>query len=82
MADPAIAEAARRIAGARHVAVLTGAGVSAESGVPTFGLITSPGRPDRFVIEVHLEPTPASGQVDRCLLGLAGTILPQLLPTA
>jgi NAD-dependent deacetylase len=31
-----IAEAARRIAGAERVLVLTGAGVSAESGVPTF----------------------------------------------
>src|SRR5262245_37249868 len=31
-----LAAAARRIAEARHVAVLTGAGVSAESGIPTF----------------------------------------------
>jgi NAD-dependent deacetylase len=36
MTDAAIAAAARRLASARRVAVLTGAGISAESGVPTF----------------------------------------------
>ncbi|MBI2361974.1 MAG: NAD-dependent protein deacylase, partial [Elusimicrobia bacterium] len=34
--DDALAAAARRLAAARSAAVLTGAGVSAESGVPTF----------------------------------------------
>src|SRR6186997_3304013 len=34
--DQAVDDAARALAGARCVAVLTGAGVSAESGVPTF----------------------------------------------
>ena len=34
--DPALERAARALAGARRVSVLTGAGVSAESGVPTF----------------------------------------------
>lgn len=36
MTEAALAAAARKLAGARRVAVLTGAGVSAESGVPTF----------------------------------------------
>ncbi|MFN7570447.1 MAG: SIR2 family NAD-dependent protein deacylase [Betaproteobacteria bacterium] len=36
MTDAAIDAAARRLASARRVAVLTGAGISAESGVPTF----------------------------------------------
>jgi len=31
-----LARAARAVAGGRHIAVLTGAGVSAESGIPTF----------------------------------------------
>src|SRR3954452_527632 len=37
-ADPVedVRRAARRVAGAEHIAVLTGAGVSAESGIPTF----------------------------------------------
>jgi len=34
--DPLLADAARRLRGARHVCVLTGAGISAESGIPTF----------------------------------------------
>src|SRR5690349_3462222 len=34
--DPALDRAAATLRGARRVAVLTGAGVSAESGVPTF----------------------------------------------
>ena len=45
-----IEEAARAIAGARHVVALVGAGLSAESGVPTFrgpeGLWTKHGEPD------------------------------------
>ncbi len=36
MTDVLIAEAARRLAAARRVVVLTGAGVSRESGIPTF----------------------------------------------
>ncbi len=32
----ALQEAARRIAGARHLVAFTGAGISAESGIPTF----------------------------------------------
>jgi NAD-dependent deacetylase len=36
MDDHAVSELAHRIAAARHLLVLTGAGVSAESGVPTF----------------------------------------------
>jgi NAD-dependent deacetylase len=36
MTDAAIAAAARRLVSMRRVAVLTGAGISAESGVPTF----------------------------------------------
>jgi len=47
---PAIEEAARLIAGAQHVVALVGAGLSAESGVPTFrgpeGLWTKHGEPD------------------------------------
>jgi NAD-dependent deacetylase len=34
--EPLLADAARRLRGARHVCVLTGAGISAESGIPTF----------------------------------------------
>jgi NAD-dependent deacetylase len=34
--DPLIAEAAEALRAARHVCVLTGAGISAESGIPTF----------------------------------------------
>jgi NAD-dependent deacetylase len=34
--EPLVADAARRLRGARHVCVLTGAGISAESGIPTF----------------------------------------------
>ena len=34
--DPLLATAARRVREARHVCVLTGAGISAESGIPTF----------------------------------------------
>jgi len=45
-----IEEAARAIAGARHVVALVGAGLSAESGVPTFrgpeGLWTKHRQPD------------------------------------
>ena len=33
---PELAEARRRLAEAQSVAVLTGAGISAESGIPTF----------------------------------------------
>ena len=33
---PLLATAARRVREARHVCVLTGAGISAESGIPTF----------------------------------------------
>jgi NAD-dependent deacetylase len=36
MTGPDLDRAARAVAAARHVAVLTGAGVSAESGIPTF----------------------------------------------
>lgn len=36
MTTPGLPEAAARIRGAEHIVVLTGAGVSAESGVPTF----------------------------------------------
>ncbi len=46
----AIGEAARLIAGSRHVVALVGAGLSAESGIPTFrgpdGLWTKHGEPD------------------------------------
>lgn len=48
---------------------------------PAAGLITTPGRPDRFVIEVNLDPTPASESVDLSLQGPAGTILPRLVPS-
>jgi NAD-dependent deacetylase len=34
--EPLLATAARRVREARHVCVLTGAGISAESGIPTF----------------------------------------------
>jgi NAD-dependent deacetylase len=34
--DPMLADAARLLRAARHVCVLTGAGISAESGIPTF----------------------------------------------
>ncbi len=48
--EQAIDEAARLIAGSRHVVALVGAGLSAESGVPTFrgpeGLWTRYGEPD------------------------------------
>jgi NAD-dependent deacetylase len=48
--EAAIDEAARTIAAARHVVALVGAGLSAESGVPTFrgpdGLWTKHGEPD------------------------------------
>lgn len=48
--DRAIADAARLIAEARHVVALVGAGMSAESGVPTFrgpdGIWTRYGEPD------------------------------------
>ena len=48
--EQAIEEAARIVAGANHVVALVGAGLSAESGVPTFrgpdGLWTKMGEPD------------------------------------
>jgi NAD-dependent deacetylase len=48
--EEAIEEAARLIASSRHVVALVGAGLSAESGVPTFrgpeGLWTKHGEPD------------------------------------
>jgi NAD-dependent deacetylase len=50
ISDPAITEAARVIAGSEYVVALVGAGLSAESGVPTFrgpeGLWTKHGEPD------------------------------------
>src|SRR5437867_13351569 len=48
--EQAIEEAARLIAASRHVVALVGAGLSAESGVPTFrgpeGVWTKHGEPD------------------------------------
>src|SRR5438034_10013289 len=57
--DRAIEEAARLIAASRHVVALVGAGLSAESGVPTFrgpeGLWTKHGEPDLRDYERFLE---------------------------
>ena len=47
---PAVEQAARTILSSRHVVALVGAGLSAESGIPTFrgpdGLWTKHGEPD------------------------------------
>ena len=48
---------------------------------PAAGLITTPGRRGRFVVEVNPDATPASGHVDLSLRGAAGEILPRLVPT-
>ncbi len=57
--DRAVDEAARLIVGARHVVALVGAGLSVESGVPTFrgpgGMWTKYGEPDMRGYERFLE---------------------------
>lgn len=49
---------------------------------PAAALATGSRRPGQILIEINLEPTPASGAVDIGLYGPAGTILPQLVPAA
>ncbi|MBI4797956.1 MAG: NAD-dependent deacylase, partial [Desulfarculus sp.] len=46
---------------------------------PAASLACAAQRSGAFVIEVNLEPTPHTSQVDVSLLGQAGDILPQLL---
>ena len=46
---------------------------------PAAGLIGAAARAGRRVIEVNLEPTAASREVDLALFGPAGTVLPRLL---
>jgi NAD-dependent deacetylase len=46
---------------------------------PAAGLIATGRRAGAAVIEVNLEPTPASGSVDIGLYGEAGAILPRLV---
>jgi NAD-dependent deacetylase len=80
--EQAAAEAARIIGGSRHVVALVGAGLSAESGVPTFrgpdGLWTKHGEPDlrdydRFVEDPErwwrqrMEPSARTGDLVRAL---------------
>ena len=63
MVDPALTDAIERaaelLAGARHTVVLTGAGISKESGIPTFrgpdGLWTKRGEPPMNGYQVFLE---------------------------
>ncbi len=47
---------------------------------PAAGLIWLARREGRITIEINLEPTVASGEVEIGLYGPAGTILPQLVP--
>jgi NAD-dependent deacetylase len=80
--EQAAEQAARIIGGARHVVALVGAGLSAESGVPTFrgpdGLWTKHGEPDlrdydRFVEDPErwwrqrMEPSSRTGELVRAL---------------
>jgi NAD-dependent SIR2 family protein deacetylase len=86
-ADAAVEQAAELLRAARRVAVLKGAGISAESGLATFrgagGLweghrVEAKSRHAK-VIEINLTPTPATFSVDVALLGPSGSILPDLI---
>ncbi|MEJ7637702.1 MAG: Sir2 family NAD-dependent protein deacetylase [Singulisphaera sp.] len=46
---------------------------------PAAGLVATGRRAGAAVVEVNLEPTPASGSVDIGLYGKAGEILPRLV---
>lgn len=65
------AELVERLKAAKSVSVLTGAGVSAESGVPTFRGAT--------VVEINPQPTPFTAQAHFALAGAAGVVLPALV---
>ena len=65
------AELVERLKAAQRVSVLTGAGVSAESGVPTFRGAT--------VVEINPQPTPLTAQAHFALAGAAGVVLPALV---
>ena len=61
----------QRLRSARHAMALTGAGISAESGIPTF-------RAPDTVVEVNPEETELTHSTNMSLRGPAGTILPRL----
>lgn len=70
---------------ARHVVVFTGAGVSAESGIPAFrdkhGLQENFERPAAGAVTMQINPnaTEVDSLVTFAYRGPAGTILPQLI---
>ena len=84
--DHAIELAARLIALARHVVALVGAGLSAESGVPTFrgpeGLWTKHGEPDlRDFTAAVAHPVPGFEFPDNLLIQSASSKNRRFLPS-
>ena len=81
--DPtALSLAARWLRSAREVVVFTGAGVSTESGIPTFCDETGFWRQFPVVALATWKIDPSEGQGDVWLQGTAATVLPQLVEAA
>ncbi|BEQ14904.1 SIR2 family NAD-dependent protein deacylase [Desulfoferula mesophila] len=74
--DGRILDAAWRAAAGCQVMLVVGTSAVVQ---PAAGLASVAKQAGAFVIEVNLEPTPNSREVDLSLMGKAGEILPQLL---
>ena len=74
--DPGILDAAWRAAAGAEVMLVVGTSAVVQ---PAAGLASVAKQAGAFVIEINLEPTPNSGEVDVSLLGRAGEILPELM---
>ncbi len=74
--DPGILDTAWRAAGECQVMLVIGTSAVVQ---PAAGLASVAKQAGAFVIEVNLEPTPNSNEVDVSLMGKAGEILPQLM---
>ncbi|MCF8031486.1 MAG: NAD-dependent deacylase [Desulfarculaceae bacterium] len=74
--DPDILESAWRAATGCEVMLVVGTSAVVQ---PAAGLASVAKQAGGFVIEINLEPTPNSNEVDVSLMGKAGEILPELM---
>lgn len=74
--DPDILDAAWRAAASCEVMLVIGTSAVVQ---PAAGLASVAKQAGAFVIEINLEPTPNSAEVDLSLMGKAGEILPDIV---